>query len=177
VENAGSHSFPAHLANRFGPFDATALIGASMGGYGALKIAFADPGRYAAVAAISPAVFPGENPEAVPDRNTPSILGDLHEAMFQGTGDPAKYTANSVQGRARANAAEMRSARLPVLIDCGGADEFLLHEGAEALHELLVELRVPHEFRLVPGAGHVGPQAERRTRDAIAFVGHALTRR
>jgi S-formylglutathione hydrolase len=56
-------------------------------------------------------------------------------------------------------------------------DEFLLHEGAEALHRLLTEIGVDHDYRLVPGVGHIGPEADRRTSDAIAFVGRALGRR
>ncbi|MFI0937533.1 alpha/beta hydrolase [Streptomyces sp. NPDC021020] len=166
--------FPAHLAARFGPLGPTALIGASMGGYGALKLAFAEPERYAAVAALSPVVFPGETPDGVPARALPSLLGELHEAMSLGSGDPATYAANSVYGRARAHADRIRAARLPVLVDCGGADEFRLYEGAEYLHGVLDGLAVEHTYRLVPGAGHVGPESAARTADAIAFVGRAL---
>ncbi len=36
--------FPGYLAAGYGPFTATAVTGASMGGYGALKLAFAAPG-------------------------------------------------------------------------------------------------------------------------------------
>ncbi|WP_327091250.1 alpha/beta hydrolase-fold protein [Nonomuraea sp. NBC_01738] len=165
-----AQEFPARLAAAYGPFTATALIGASMGGYGALKLAFADPERFAAVAAISPAVFPGETQHDVPPANLPSVLGDLHRAMTTGPG----YVANSVHGRARANAGRIRAAALPILVDCGAADEFLLHEGAAYLHGVLAELGIAHDYRLVEGAGHLGPQAGERTRDAIAFVGAAL---
>lgn len=161
--------FPAHIAERFGPPTATAALGASMGGYGALKLAFADPGRFVAAAAISPAVFPGETPDAVPERNIPSVLGELHRAMAP------DYAAESVHGRARANADAIRSAAPRLLIDCGAADEFLLHEGAAFLHGVLDELGIAHEYRLVPGAGHVDAHAERRTADAIRFAGAALS--
>lgn len=173
-ETLVAEEFPQHLASRYGPPTAIAVIGASMGGYGALKLAFAHPERFAAVAAISPAVFPGENPDEIPERTIPSVLGELHAAMSGGTGDPGVYAANSVPGRARAHAAELRHARLPVLIDCGAQDEFLLHEGAEYLHRILTELDISHEYRLVGGAGHQGPEADRRTQDAIRFIGAAL---
>ena len=173
-ETLVSDEFPDHLAAAYGPFTATALIGASMGGYGVLKTAFCDPDRFAAVAAVSPAVFPGETPESVPEANIPSVLGDLHRAMAHGSGDPDTYAGNSVYGRARRNADRIRSRALPVLVDCGAADEFLLHEGAEYLHQVLEELDIVHEFRLVEGAGHVGPAADARTRDAIRFLGAAL---
>src|SRR5262249_20241831 len=54
-----------------------ALIGASMGGYGALKLAFRRPARYVAAAALSPAVFAGDTVADVPARNRVSVLGDL----------------------------------------------------------------------------------------------------
>ncbi|ONH23295.1 alpha/beta hydrolase [Pseudofrankia asymbiotica] len=170
-----AHEFPEHVAKIFGPFKATALIGASMGGYGALKVAFAAPERFDAVAAVSPAVFPGEEPRQVPARNIPSVLGELHAAMAGGAGDAAAYAANSVYGRLRANADAIRAARLPILIDCGAADEFLLNEGADYLHGVLLELDIAHIYRLVEGAGHVGPAADRRTLEAIRFIGTALT--
>src|SRR5689334_13576167 len=55
-ERLVAEEFPAHLAEEFrtGPI---ALFGSSMGGYGALRIAFADPARFAAVAAVSPALL------------------------------------------------------------------------------------------------------------------------
>ncbi|MFD0558858.1 S-formylglutathione hydrolase [Stackebrandtia endophytica] len=176
-ESLIGEEFPEHLAATFGRAEATALIGASMGGYGALKAAFADPQRYAAVAAISPAVFPGEHPDEVPASNIPSVLGDLHRAMSHGTGEASVYLANSVHGRARAHADDIREASLPVLIDCGAADEFGLHEGADYLHRVLDELAIDHEFRLVEGAGHLGPAAESRTKEAIRFIGTALATR
>ncbi|MEU8901091.1 alpha/beta hydrolase-fold protein [Nocardia sp. NPDC048505] len=173
-----SKEFPEHLAaSHHGPFTANALIGVSMGGYGALLAAFAEPERFAAVAAISPAIFPGETPQTVAEVNTPSVLGDLHRSMSYGTGDAGTYAENSVYARARRNAARIRGAALPVLVDCGAEDEFRLHEGAGYLGEVLTELRIGHELRLVQGAGHIGPEAEVRTRNAIEFVGDALTPR
>ena len=163
--------FPGHIAERYGASTVNAVIGASMGGYGALKFAFADPGRFVAAAAISPAIFPGETPDTVPERNIPSVLGELHRAMGA---DADAYAAQSVYGRARANAELIRSAAPRLCIDCGAADEFLLHDGAEYLHDVLDELGIVHEYRLVPGAGHVDAQAESRTAGAIRFIGEAL---
>ncbi|MER5737979.1 MULTISPECIES: alpha/beta hydrolase-fold protein [unclassified Streptomyces] len=173
-ETLVTDEFPAHLASVHGPLGATALLGASMGGYGVLKAAFRAPERFAAVAALSPAVFPGETPGEVPAANLPSVLGELHRAMGHGSDDAAAYAGNSVQGRARRHAAAIRGAGLPVLVDCGAADEFLLHEGAAHLHGVLAELGIAHTFRLVDGAGHLGPEAEVRTGEAIRFVGAAL---
>ena len=86
----------------------------------------------------------------------------------------AAYAAESVYGRARANADAIRSSGPRLLVDCGAEDEFLLDEGAAYLHRVLDELRIVHEYRLVPGARHVDAHTERRTADAIRFVGAAL---
>ncbi|APU17571.1 hypothetical protein UA75_28390 [Actinoalloteichus sp. GBA129-24] len=86
------------------------------------------------------------------------------------------YVRNSVQGQAR-RAGELRADGLPILVDCGAADEFLLHDGAVHLHEVVTELGIAHSFRLVEGAGHVGPEAASRTKDAIRFIGAAVTSR
>lgn len=65
------------MAERFKAGDARVVIGASMGGYGALKIAFREPPRYVAVAAMCPAIWPAEIASAVEKRKLPSIPDDL----------------------------------------------------------------------------------------------------
>jgi hypothetical protein len=113
-------------------------------------------------------------PTGVPARNVQSVLGALHDAMGGGAGDAETYAANGVHSRLRSGADAIRSSELPVLVDCGAVDEYLLNEGAEYLHRLLLELDVAHTYRLVEGAGHLDPAAEVRTREAIRFLGDAL---
>ncbi|MFI6452388.1 alpha/beta hydrolase [Streptosporangium amethystogenes] len=175
-ETLVAEEFPRHLAEEHGPLaPETAVFGASMGGYGALKLGFRHPGRYRAVAAVSPAIFPGERMDEVPDENIPSVLGDLHLAMGAGANDPAAYAYNSVHGLLRANADELRRHRPAILVDCGGADEFRLQDGSEHLHRLLWDLDVAHDYRTMANAGHVGPSAVLRQADALRFIGRALS--
>ena len=47
----------------------TAITGISMGGYGALKLAFARPDQFGAVAAIHPILEPGLHDEEIGARN------------------------------------------------------------------------------------------------------------
>lgn len=163
--------FPDIVARRFDVGERRAVIGSSMGGYGALKLAFRDPERYAAVAALCPAIFPAEAAADVPERNRPSVLGELNRAMG---GDETAYRRNSVYGILRANVDRIRAAGMGVFFDCGDADEFGLHDGAAFLHGLLKECAVPHEFRSVAGARHADAAADRRLADALAFVGRRL---
>lgn len=164
---------PEIVAARFALDGTRAAIGFSMGGYGALKIAFREPERYAAVAALCPVIFPGETPGSVPERNRPSILGELHRAMGE---DDATYARNSVPGVLRARRDRIRAAALEVFVDCGDQDEFLLHDGALHLHRVLTELEVEHRFVSVAGAKHADEAAVRRQAEAIRFLGRALAK-
>jgi hypothetical protein len=83
-----------------------ALIGMSMGGYGALLAAEREPGRYAAVAVAGPAIFPSYQDER----------GSVADA-FDSAADFARYDVI-------AHAAALRGR--PVRIRCGEKDPFVL---------------------------------------------------
>jgi S-formylglutathione hydrolase len=170
-ESLVAEEFPGRIAESVQLDGRHALIGFSMGGYGALKMAFRSPERYAAVAALCPAVFPAEEPQLVPPRNVPGVLADLHRAM---DGPDGAYGRNSVHSLLKANAAVLRKGGLAIYFDCGEADEFRLHDGAEFLHRQLSGLGVAHAFVSVPGAAHFDAAAVEREASAIRFIGRAL---
>ena len=107
-----------------------ALIGFSMGGYGALKLALRRPEAFAAVAALCPVIFPAGAAADVPARNRPSILGDLNAAMGA---DAETYSRNCVPALLSRNADAVRAADLRIFLDCGDAAELHLHDGADYL--------------------------------------------
>jgi len=167
-----AEDFPRELAERFNvDLGNIMLLGASMGGYGALKIAFAAPERFAAVAVLSPVVFPGETLADVSPRNTPGVLKDLLDAMAP------DYAREHVVARLRSNLGAVRYGGLAIRIDCGDRDAFNLHEGAEYLHRVLWNLGVSHEYHLIQGADHVGPETEAREQRAREFLAAAFARR
>jgi pimeloyl-ACP methyl ester carboxylesterase len=97
---------PAAVANALGTIVAReALIGQSMGGYGALLAAEREPQRYRAVAVAGPAIFPSYEDEH-------RSVGDA----FDSAADYARYDviahASALRGR-------------PVQIWCGRRDPFL----------------------------------------------------
>lgn len=166
--------FPAYIADRYGPVTGRRVVfGSSMGGYGALKLAFSRPRDWAAVAALSPAIFPGETPADVDVDHLPSVLRDLHEAIGR---DLDRYRTNCVPALARANRAAIVDVGLPIRFDCGAADEFRLYDGATYLDRVLTSLGIDHEFGLVEGAGHIGPEVPGRTAQALRFLGVVLRR-
>jgi S-formylglutathione hydrolase len=149
------------------------LMGASMGAYGALKIAFAEPTRWLAVAAVAPALLPALTPEDLRPRNTLEVLAQLGSEMAdEGNG----FAANSVLHRLRGNADAIRACGLPILLRCGDHDVFAMHDGTEQLHRALWDLDIGHEYHLVYDADHLGPEAVAAQRAALAFIGAAQRR-
>jgi len=162
--------FPEYVAAQVSLSEVRAVIGFSMGGYGALKLAFRQPGRYRAVAALCPAIFPAETSDGVPEKNRGSILGELNIAM----GDtPDRYADNCVQALLRRNHRDIIASATPLLLECGQNDEFGLHDGAMHLHRLLVELGVDHVWDSAPGLRHADAGAQRLEK-ALAFLGRSL---
>lgn len=149
------------------------LVGISMGGYGALKIAFEEPRRFAAVAAIAPMVEPGTEAASVPLRNRFHYPEQVPQRLLGPERDPALFRADHPVTRARRNARELRE-RLAIYIDAGSRDALHAHDGAEFVHRALWELDVPHEYHLLCDADHVGPTLPPRLRRAFAWVGAKL---
>jgi S-formylglutathione hydrolase FrmB len=127
------------------------ITGMSMGGYGALRFAFAYPRLFSAVSAHSAALV------AEPPRNSNrgtregSPLAGMLGALFGNPIDAAFWNANSPFVLARRNAAAMGG--LKIYFDCGSEDSFGFDQGARDLHEELDALKVKYEFHIYPG-GH-----------------------
>lgn len=161
---------PEHLATQFALNESQAVLGFSMGGYGALKLAFRAPDRYRAVAALCPAIFPAESLDEVPAKNRPAILGELNHAMGAA---PYGYSGNCVPTLLRQNIDVVRESALKILVDCGNKDEFALHDGSMYLHQLMLDLNIDHDWESLPNCGHADRGAERLAK-ALTFLGSAL---
>jgi S-formylglutathione hydrolase FrmB len=144
-----------------------ALLGVSMGGYAALRIAFKDPGLFSAVAAHSAMLL-----EKIPTADEGARRGQM--AAFHGAfGDPIdpQLWAES-DPLTLARKADARTAPL-LYFDCGSGDRYGLFAGARDLHETLEARGVPHTFGLLPG-DH-GYEYVRSVLDrSLKFTGHAL---
>jgi S-formylglutathione hydrolase FrmB len=124
-----------------------AIAGISMGGYGALHLAFAHPQLFTSVAAHSAALieklpeFLGPTPHSPRSR----VLGQV----FGVPPDPAFWNRNSPITLARTG----NLAGLKIYFDCGDHDDYGFEVGAAALDKVLTARHVPHEYHLYPG-GH-----------------------
>src|ERR1700693_2837704 len=115
----------------------TIISGTSMGGHGSLRIAFRNPDRFAAVAALEPALDPALQVDEVGARNRfffPMVLqsgGDASADQLVGSNrDSVLFKANNPANLAIANADAIRASGLAIYIDAADEDVFNLHDGA-----------------------------------------------
>jgi S-formylglutathione hydrolase FrmB len=122
-----------------------AIAGISMGGYGALHLAFRHPQLFSSVGAHSAAlieklpVFLGSTPNSPRSR----VLGEV----FGSPPDEAFWQRNSPLTLART--ADLQG--LKIYFDCGDQDDYGFDAGAAALDKILNRRRIPHEYHLYPG--------------------------
>ncbi len=155
----------------------TVLTGVSMGGHGSLKLAFRHPERYAAVAALEPAIEPAFRRADIGPRNLFYRETENDEALYGSPLDTAFWEANNPAAIARDNAAAIAESGLKILVEAGDEDELNLHDGTEFLHRVLWDLDIAHDYHLVYGAGHVGPSLTVRMMDCYRWVGDVLAGR
>jgi S-formylglutathione hydrolase len=152
----------------------TAITGISMGGYGALKIAFAHPEEFAAVAVMNPMLEPGLSDAEVPARNKIHHATGGPERLIGPGRDPEIFAANNPANRAIANANRIRESALPIYLEVGDNDFVNAHDGTEFLHRVLWDLDISHEYHLVRGGDHGGPTFRPRMRATYAWLSAAL---
>jgi enterochelin esterase-like enzyme len=157
----GSKKYEDMLVKDFVPFidetyntiakrEGRALTGSSMGGYGALKIAFRHPELFVSIATHSAALLPEDianmPPRAKQMMQHPRfkqllgpVFGDPIDAKFWKDENPFFLAHNGNGGQ------------VALRIDCGEQDDWGFQDSAKAFHELLDSLKIPHEYGLYPG--------------------------
>ena len=122
-----------------------AISGVSMGGYGALHLAFRHPELFVAASAHSAALI----------EKLPSFLGNAPQsprarvlgAVFGSPPDLSFWEQNSPLTLAR----RANLAGLHIYFDCGDRDDYGFEAGAVALDKILTTRHIAHEFHLYPG--------------------------
>ena len=128
---------------------ARGITGFSMGGYGALRIAFAHPELFGSVSAHSAALT--RNPPQGVDAgaSTGNLAAQLLASVFGNPIDPKFWDLNSPYLLAQKNATALMKTK--IYFDCGTEDSYGFYRGASELHQTLDSLKIPHEFHLYPG--------------------------
>ena len=174
-ESAVSHSLLDAVQARFPTSGRNGLVGISMGGYGALKIAFRKPDIFAAVAAMAPMLEPSCDAQTAPLRNRFHYPPDVPAALLGSERDAELFAADHPVTRARHNAKGIREHNLAIWMDAGSRDSCHAHDGTEWLHRVLWQLDIAHGYTLLRDADHVGPSLIPRLERAFAFVGGHLS--
>jgi len=136
-----------------------AIAGNSMGGYGALKFALKYPEMFALAASMSGAL---DAPARTDDASINQALGSPNSEVRE---------ANDLQRLVR----EFPPERVPLLpylyLDCGLADPWL--ETNRGFVNLLLERKIPHEYRQVPG-GHIWPYWDKQVREVLHLAAERM---
>ena len=134
------------VENRFPVFcsrEARAIVGVSMGGFGAVKLAFHHPELYAFVGALSPAVDVPTRPFSVKR----IVQWQFHSSIFGPAGSATRHDNDPFALARSAN-----PDRLPYFYIVCGDQEGLLAANKK-FAELLDSRHIRHEFNVVTG-GH-----------------------
>jgi S-formylglutathione hydrolase len=148
----------------------TVVTGISMGGLGSLRLGFDHPEIFGGLAALEAGIEPALAFDDVKPRNRfqrndaffKSIFGDPVDRAFWKKANPANMAID--------NRAKILGDSLQIYIEVGDLDMFHLDEGNEFLHRVLWDHQIPHEYRLVHGADHLGKSLGPRLRDGFRFL-------
>jgi putative tributyrin esterase len=153
------------------------LMGVSMGGGAALRIAFKHPELFGTVATHSAALFPID-PNDLPQRQRDILFGESAQGfgLSKIFGVPpdlemwkkenvlhlaASFTPDSLQG-------------MRVYFDCGDKDRYGFHTPNAALDKLLTEHKVKHTWRSVPDGNHGSRFVQQNLDESLKFVTASL---
>jgi enterochelin esterase-like enzyme len=147
------------------------VTGLSMGGYGALRFAFAYPELFGSVSVQSPALVTESPRELNADLEDAGPLAKLLGNVFGNPINVAHWNQNNPFLLARKNQAQIRTQA--IYINCGQDDEYGFAESAEQMHKQLLSEKIPHEFHLYPG-GHNADYFLSHLGETIEFHWHAF---
>ena len=120
-----------------------------MGGYGALRFAFAHPELFSAVSAQSAALITESPQELDRASRTGAPLAGVLGAVFGKPINVPHWNDNSPFVLAKKNAAALR--KLAIYFNCGQDDNYGFEKGAAALHDELQKEGVTHQYHPYPG--------------------------
>jgi putative tributyrin esterase len=144
-----------------------AVAGLSMGGYGALKFGLKYPDKFVFAASMSGALGA---PSWLPEIPLPAFIKPSISRVF-GPGDSAVRASNDIYRLAREMPAG-RVASLPYFyLDCG-TEDFLLSNSRD-FAALLVEHKIPHEYRQLPGT-HSWPYWDGQVQEILKIAAQRL---
>ncbi|HSO74241.1 MAG TPA: alpha/beta hydrolase-fold protein [Blastocatellia bacterium] len=133
-----------------GTRDGRAVQGISMGGWGALMLAFKHPEMFSTVTTHSAALFTDLPQPTGTDRRSVFMLR-LIGNIFGSPPDEEFFKSVNPVFIAEANAAAIKKSGIKVYFDCGDKDRYGFQDSNTQFDEKLTKLGIAHEFHLYPG--------------------------
>lgn len=179
----GSEKFEDMFVSEFIPFiDKTyrtraqkefrGVSGLSMGGFGSLLYSLKHPDLFVACAAFSSAVWTEEEVKAMSSDNRDGLFEKLFGTTKENTYLTPHYRANSILDLVGTLPKEQIE-KVRFYIDCG--DDDFLYKGNAALHVLLRDKKIRHEFRVRDGS-HSWIYWRTGIVDGLKFIGESFHR-
>lgn len=148
------------------------ISGLSMGGFGSLIYSLKHPDMFAACAAFSAAIWTEEEVRSMSSENRGGLFKNLFGLTEDKTLLTQHYRENSVLDLAGSLKKEQIE-KVRFYIDCG--DDDFLYKGNSALHVLLRNRQVKHEFRIRDG-GHTWAYWRSGIVEGLKFIGDSFHR-
>jgi S-formylglutathione hydrolase FrmB len=145
-----------------------AIAGLSMGGYGALKFGIKYRDKFVFAGSLSGALDAASWTQADPNQST---ARSRSVAAVFGQSDSATRQANDLT-KLYGSVSDTEIPTLPfIYLDCGTEDNLL--QANRAFEQLLLERKIPHEFRLLPG-GHSWNYWDRQVIEVLRIASKLL---
>ena len=154
----------------------TVVSGVSMGGLGALRLGLKHPDVFGGLAALEAGIEPALRFADVKVRNAFQRGRPFLEERYGRPIDAAWWQANNPANIAIALKGAIVESGLQIYLEAGDLDMFHLDEGNEFMHRVLWDHGIPHEYRLVRGADHLGRTLPGRLRDGLKFLDRQVLR-
>jgi S-formylglutathione hydrolase FrmB len=157
--------------------DQRVLMGNSMGGGGALRIALKHPELFGTVATHSAALFPVD-PEEIDERFRRILYAEGGQGfglskIFGVPPDLEMWKKENPLWLADTIDVD-KLAGLKIYFDCGGRDRYGFQKPNVQLHDLLEKRKIKHTWRLDPEGSHGTDYAIANLPSSLRFVGAAL---
>jgi enterochelin esterase family protein len=127
-----------------------AIQGISMGGFGALMIAFKHPEMFSSVTAHCAALFQ-ELPKPTGDDRRAQYLAGLIGRIFGDPPDDNYFKANNPFDLADSNLSAIKKSGMKIYFDVGDQDHYGFTPPNKAFDEKLNKVGLAHEFHVFPG--------------------------
>ncbi len=148
-----------------------AVAGLSMGGYGSLKFGLKYPTMFAFAGSLSGALGAAS---WLPDEKLPAFVRPSIARVYGPAGEPDNETrkANDIFRLVRDLTPEQTKALPFLYLDCG-TEDFLINDNRN-FSALLLEKKVAHEFRQLPG-GHTWPYWDKQVQEILRLAAERLS--